>query len=77
MAREHPLLDWGNGMVNSKAKTNAIPGPLAVLVNGETRGAAAKCIQFEVRYFRRHTAMNGLVRFDAPPVPNGAGTRIS
>jgi hypothetical protein len=40
MAREHPLLDWGNGMVNSKAKTNAIPGPLVVLVNGETRGAA-------------------------------------
>ena len=40
-ARERPLLDFGNGIVKSKTKSDAIAGPLAILVNSETRGAAA------------------------------------
>lgn len=35
-----PLLDWGEGVVSGTDKTNAVDLPLAVLVNGETRGAA-------------------------------------
>src|SRR6185503_15236598 len=35
-----PLLNWGNGVVSSQEKTNAIQVPVAVLVNGRTAGAA-------------------------------------
>ena len=38
--KELPLLNWGNGMVRSKEKTNAIALPVAVLVNRQTAGAA-------------------------------------
>src|SRR5438552_1597234 len=38
--RERALLDWGNGLVRSKAKTDAISMPVAVLVNQQTAGAA-------------------------------------
>lgn len=38
--REQPLVDWGTGSVLATTKTNAITMPLAILVNGETRGAA-------------------------------------
>jgi hypothetical protein len=38
--KEQPVLDWGEGMVPSKAKSEAISVPVAVLVNGETAGAA-------------------------------------
>lgn len=37
---DKPLLDWGQGVQRATAKTNAIPGPVAVLVNGQTSGAA-------------------------------------
>lgn len=39
VAKERPLLDWGDGMVKSKEKANAIRLPVAVLVNRETVGA--------------------------------------
>jgi hypothetical protein len=39
-ATERPLLDWGSGTANSSEKTNALHWPVAVLVNGETTGAA-------------------------------------
>jgi hypothetical protein len=39
-AQAQPLLDWGAGRAAAKAKKNAITLPLAVLVNGQTRGAA-------------------------------------
>jgi hypothetical protein len=35
-----PLLDWGQGVVQSKEKTDAIGVPVATLVNRETTGAA-------------------------------------
>ncbi len=38
--RDQPLLDWGSGQARAAAGTNAFTLPLAVLVNGETRGAA-------------------------------------
>jgi hypothetical protein len=38
--KTQPLLDWGNGPVRSKQKSDAISGPVAVLVNRQTTGAA-------------------------------------
>src|SRR6266568_102890 len=38
--KERPLLDWGNGLVRSKEKTDAITVPVAVLVNRRTAAAA-------------------------------------
>jgi Peptidase family S41 len=40
ISRDVPLLDWGNGVVRSKAKTNAISLPVVVLVNHQTAAAA-------------------------------------
>ncbi len=40
VARERPLLDWGQGVVKSKEKKTALTLPVAVLVNHETGGAA-------------------------------------
>ena len=37
---EKDLLDWGQGMERSTAKTNALNWPVVVLVNSETAGAA-------------------------------------
>jgi hypothetical protein len=39
-AKERALLDWGNGVMKSTVKTDALSLPLAVLVNRETGGAA-------------------------------------
>ena len=38
--KEHPLLDWGNGIVKSRKKEDAIRLPVAALVNRDTAGAA-------------------------------------
>ncbi len=38
--KDQPLLNWGNGMVRSKEKANAISVPLAALVNRQTSRAA-------------------------------------
>jgi hypothetical protein len=35
-----PLLNWGDGMVRSREKMDAISVPVAVLINAETAGAA-------------------------------------
>ena len=40
LKKEVPLLDWGNGVVMSKKKEEALAGPVAVLVNHHTSGAA-------------------------------------
>jgi hypothetical protein len=40
ISREVPLLDWGNGVVKSKANKDAITLPLVVLVNHQTADAA-------------------------------------
>jgi hypothetical protein len=40
LTKEQPLLQWGESSARSTAKAEAVQLPLAVLVNGETRGAA-------------------------------------
>jgi C-terminal processing protease CtpA/Prc len=40
LSQAEPLLDFGHGMVTSTAKPGAIGRPVAVLVNGQTSGAA-------------------------------------
>ncbi len=40
VSKEMPLLDWGSGSSRSKAKSDVITLPLAVLVNHQTVGAA-------------------------------------
>ena len=40
MKKEQALLNWGNGIVRSKDKSEAISLPVAVLVNRQTAGAA-------------------------------------
>ena len=40
VAKDRPLLNWGNGVVRSKAKSDALTFPVAVLVNHQTAGAA-------------------------------------
>lgn len=39
-AKARPLIDWGQGVVTSKEKTDAIRLPVGVLVNRESSGAA-------------------------------------
>jgi Peptidase family S41 len=38
--KERPLLNWGNGVIRSHEKSDAIAGPVAVLVNHQTARAA-------------------------------------
>jgi C-terminal processing protease CtpA/Prc len=38
--KEQPLLNWGNGVVRSHAKNDAISVPVAVLINHDTKAAA-------------------------------------
>ena len=40
LKKEEPLLNWGNGVVRSKEKKDAISVPIAVLINRETKAAA-------------------------------------
>jgi C-terminal processing protease CtpA/Prc len=40
VSKVQPLLNWGNGIVSSHEKTNAISIPVAVLVNRATAGSA-------------------------------------
>jgi C-terminal processing protease CtpA/Prc len=40
LPNEQPLLDWGEGMRNSTAKSNPLNLPVALLVNRKTSGAA-------------------------------------
>ena len=40
LKKERPLLNWGNGVVNSHEKDDAITLPLAILVNRQTAAAA-------------------------------------
>jgi hypothetical protein len=40
VSKEMPLLDWGQGLMRSKEKTNAISVPVVVLINRETARSA-------------------------------------
>jgi hypothetical protein len=39
LTEARPLLDWGQGMISSQAKTESLDFPVVVLVNGSTSGA--------------------------------------
>ncbi|HEX4342151.1 MAG TPA: S41 family peptidase [Verrucomicrobiae bacterium] len=67
-SREHPLLDFGKGIVNSKTKSDAITGPLVILVNSETRGAA------EALAAALHQTDSGLLIGNATAGPTNAIT---
>ena len=40
LSKERPLMNWGQGLKSSTPKTNSYNFPVALLVNGETAGAA-------------------------------------
>jgi len=40
VTKDQPLLNWGAGVVKSKEKNEPLASPVAVLVNGQTAGAA-------------------------------------
>ena len=40
VSKNEPLLNWGEGVVSSHEKSNALTVPVAILVNHETAGAA-------------------------------------
>ncbi|HTI97330.1 MAG TPA: S41 family peptidase [Dongiaceae bacterium] len=40
LSQARPLLDWGEGLVSAKAKPLALAGPMTILVNSQTSGAA-------------------------------------
>ena len=69
-SKEQPLLDFGNGVVKSKAKADAISGPIAILVNSETRGAA------EALAATLRQADNGLLIGNATAGPTNAAVKL-
>lgn len=75
------LLDWGNGTVRSKEKTDAISAPVAVLVNRETAGAA-EALAAVLRQaaaaliFGSRTAGQAMIMQDYP-LKNGDRLRIA
>lgn len=40
LTKPRPLLNWGRGMVTAKVRKDPLAQPLAVLINGDTEGAA-------------------------------------
>jgi len=69
-SREEPLLDFGNGVVKSKSKSDAISGPIAILVNSETRGAA------EALAATLRQADSGLLIGNATAGPTNAAVKL-
>jgi C-terminal processing protease CtpA/Prc len=79
--KEQPLLNWGNGVVRSKAKTDVIGFPAAVLVNRQTAGAA-EALAAAMRetgaglILGSHTAGQAMVAQEFP-LKNGDRLRIA
>jgi C-terminal processing protease CtpA/Prc len=79
--KELPLLNWGNGLVRSQEKTNAITVPVAVLVNRFT-AEAAEALAAAMResgaglILGRRTAGEAMVTQDFP-LKNGQLLRIA
>jgi hypothetical protein len=81
LAKEAPLLDWGNGVVRSKAKSGAITIPVAVLVNQQT-SAAAEALAAVLRQTDRGLILGsntaGAANIDQEfPLKNGQHLRIA
>jgi hypothetical protein len=79
--KEMPLLDVGNGVVRSKAKTDAVTLPVAILVNQETSGAAealAGVLRVTNRAMILGTNTAGEASIDKEfPLKNGQRLRIA
>lgn len=81
LRQERPLLDWGNGVVRSQAKANAISVPVALLVNRQTAGAA-EALAAVMReagtalVFGNRTAGQAMILTDYP-LTNGQRLRIA
>jgi len=79
--KEQPLLNWGNGVVRSKAKNDAIAVPVAVLINHDTK-AAAEALAAAIRQtgtgllLGSKTAGEAMVARDYP-LRNGGRLRIA
>jgi hypothetical protein len=79
--KEQPLLNWGNGMVKSKEKSDAIVLPVAVLVNRQTAGAA-EALAAALRESGTGLILGGRTAGQAMvaqefPLKNGARLRIA
>jgi C-terminal processing protease CtpA/Prc len=81
LKKEEPLLNWGNGIVKSKAKKDAITAPVAALVNRQTEGSA-EAIAAAIRQtgtgliLGGRTAGQAMVAKDYP-LKNGQQLRIA
>lgn len=81
ISKERPLLDWGNGVVQSKANPDALTLPLAVLVNQET-AAATEALAAALREDDRAIIIGATTAGEAAmtqefPLPNGQLLRIA
>jgi hypothetical protein len=81
VTKEEPLLDWGEGVVRSKSKTDAITLPVAVLVNRQT-AAAAEALAAILRDSDRALVLGATTAGEATidqefPLQNGQRLRIA
>jgi hypothetical protein len=81
LSKDVPLLNWGNGIVRSKPKKDAITAPVAVLMNHDTK-AAAEALAAAVRQsgtgllLGSRTAGEAMVAKEYP-LKNGQKLRIA
>lgn len=81
LSKEAPMLDWGNGVVKSKAKTDAITLPITVLVNQKTV-AAPEAVAGILRQADRGVVIGTNTAGEATmdqmfPLKNGQSLRIA
>jgi hypothetical protein len=81
LKKEQPLLNWGSGVVRSKAKKDAITVPVAALINRETK-AAAEALAATVRQTGVGLVLGGRTAGEAMvareyPLKNGDKLRIA
>lgn len=81
IAEEMPLLDWGNGVVRSKEKADAITLPVTVLVNQQT-AAAAEALAAVLRKSAHAIILGATTAGEATigrefPLKNGQSLRIA
>ena len=81
LAKERPLLDWGNGVVSSTVKDNSVTLPLTILVNQQT-AAAAEALAAVLREDDRAILLGATTAGEASmsqeyPLKNGQFLRIA
>jgi hypothetical protein len=78
---EQPLLDWGVGSAHATRKTNAIPVPVAILVNSQTAGPAealaAALREADIGLILGGTTAGQANLFKEFPLGNGQTLRIA